>query len=547
MFRGWTEAPASAPSDAFLDTIPEDQSVAQQKVKNLSAASAVASSDSGIELDPDDVEEQPMRTTRKAKRAASVASSSNNAIIDTADTTRGVVSSPSPGPHSPDRYSKDDANAGRRWWCWVLWTLMLTGMCVGVYYIVKHSTEGRHGDDSTSRASGGGTSSLEPTLELTFPPGIVLDLTSDAPTMAPSPSHIQEMDEILMQISSADAYLDPSTPQGECRDWLWKEDQLQLRKDIHGEESIQQRYILCVFYHATNGQSWRTSNVPFLDPTMHECDWSNVGCNSDDQVATLYFTERNLQGTIPTEMIHLSHLQLLNLGENQLTGRIPQGLLELPDLILIDLSSNQLTGTIPSTATSPTTLGRYSPLEVLYLDGNRFEGTVPFFDTLHRMRVQKNLFTGFDPGYATLQTLTSWKMYDNRFQGPLPQEWDAPNLSYIDLALNQWTGTIPESLWNLPSLVSLALHDAQLTGTLPSQTASTSWKYLLLYSNQLSGSIPTGFAQDWINVTSILLHNNSLVGEITQDQCDQWPLMTRLETDCLRTELQCDCCTVCHV
>lgn len=525
-------------ADAFLDTIPEDQSVAQQRVQNLSAASAVASSDSDDDNDEEAETTNPKRKRRPARRKGpgSVASS-NNAIIDTNDT--GIEVKPRDGSGR----KPGSSCTKRSVLCWSIGFLMLLALCVGVFFIVSNTDRGNE-----KKASEATSPSLEPTPELTFPPELYFNLESQAPTPSPSINldDIAAIDRVLLQITREEDYTNPNTPQGLCRYWMTRSDTLQVRVSTGGEEAVKQRYILCVLYHATKGDGWVETAKPFLDPNLHECDWKDVGCDDADHVALLYLAESNLQGSIPSELIHLSGLQLLNLGENTLTGSIPDGLLELPELILIDLSSNELTGTIPSTATSPTTLSRYSPLEVLYLDGNQLEGTIPFFDTLVRMRAQQNFFTGFDAGYATLQSLESWKMYDNNIRGPLPALWDAPNLSYVDLSLNQWTGTIPASLWNLPALQSLVLHDAQLTGTLPPSTVSNDWRYLWLHSNRLSGSIPPTFASSWTNVTEILLHDNNFTGTVLEESCNQWQQIRRLETDCDRTSLSCSCCTVCH-
>ncbi len=542
MMRGFTGASAVAPGaavvpgpDEFLDTIPEDQSVAQQRVANLSNVSAVASSDSEDEENP-----QRLSPRRKRKqREGSVTSSNANAIIEAGmDEQRPKQSSEKSRLASAVSCTKRCVVV-----CFSL-LLLVVAVVVGVYFVVRHANEEK---ESASPVSKDMTEA--PTPELTFPPNFYSELSTDPPTLAPSldPEAIAAIDDALLKVTDSNDYYNSSTPQGACRNWLTHTDRMELRVSLHGEEAVQQRYIICVLYHATTkgDAQWMDSAMPFLNETLHECDWKGVSCNSS-RVAVLYLTQRHLNGTIPAELTHLSELQLLSFGENNLTGTIPQGLLELPRLILIDLSSNLLTGTIPSVSTSPETLSRYSPLEVMYLDDNMLHGSVPFFDTLERLRVQRNLFTGFDPGYATLQSLTSWKMYDNIFSGTLPQFWDTPKLFYIDFALNFWTGSIPESLWNLPSLESLALNDAALTGTLPESTVSDHWKYLWLHSNKLAGTIPSTFGSDWVNMTGLRLNNNSLTGSISMEQCSEWPKMERLEMDCGRPNVTCDCCDVCH-
>jgi hypothetical protein len=516
-------------ADAFLDTIPEEEPVAPYRMQTLSAASAVASSDTDDNnSNKNNVLEGQTTKKRRRKGPASV-TSSNFAIIDTTD--------------AQEESNRKDENGGKIGpsFCTKRWTLyglvvlgVLAGISVGAYFIATNAN-GRFDEPSMS-----------PTSDSTFPPIIYLEMDSDFPTQSPelSEDESEAIDDVLLQVSSAEDYLNPKTPQGRCRLWIKEEDSFKMRVSTVGEGPIVQRYVICVLYYAMNGVEWVNTTASPLDPNLHECDAIHVGCRKETrEVVWLDMEAVNLQGSIPTEIIQLSALNALDFSENRIVGRIPQGLLELEKLSSIDLSSNALTGTIPS-ITTPT--GSYSPLEFLVLDDNLLSGTLPLFATLRRLKVEKNLFTGFDPGYPELTSLQSWTMWGNKIRGSLPDSWDAPSLSHLDLALNAWTGTIPESLWNLPSMRSLVLHDASLTGSLPESVVSQHWKYLLLYSNQLVGSIPQSLTVGWDNVTQILLHNNSLTGSIPEDSCSQWPLIEVLETDCLRDNLTCSCCTKCH-
>ena len=530
-------------ADGFLDTIPEDQSVAAQRVQNLSGASVVGSNDSENEEvhgQGPPQHDQPaggpiVRTKRRRMKGPASVSSSNHAIID---------DGPPESRKATDGTSGETATSGscttkRFILGFSVALLVVAALAGGIHFWIHPNGDKQKESDKAGLSS---SSSLAPTPDLTFPPNLYFDADSEIPTPSPGDG-ISEIDDIIAQVSSADDYLDPDTPQGICRSWINTTDNVSTA----GERSIMQRYVLCVLYHTTLGDEWTLidDTDPFLHPDLNECDWSEVGC-VDDVVASLSFPDSNLHGSIPSELIHLTGLEYLHLGENRLKGTIPVGLLELKKLLLLDLSSNALTGTIPSSATSPSTPTQYSPLQFLYLDDNQLQGTLPFFDTLQRMRVQNNLLTGFDSGYSTLESLERWKMYNNSIRGPLPSFWDAPNLKYVDLALNQWTGSIPESLWNLPMLEALVLHDAKLTGTLPESTVSNHMKYLWLYSNRLSGSIPLSFASDWTNVTHLILHDNALTGTVPQESCSQWPVLERMETDCLRSNLTCACCTTCH-
>ena len=71
------------------------------------------------------------------------------------------------------------------------------------------------------------------------------------------------------------------------------------------------------------------------------------------------------------------------------------------------------------------------------------------------------------------------------------------NLVYLNLAINQLSGTIPAALGNLDNLQSLLLSSNQLSGTIPAALGNLdNLRDLYLSSNQLSGCLP----EVWRNV-----------------------------------------------
>ena len=171
---------------------------------------------------------------------------------------------------------------------------------------------------------------------------------------------------------------------------------------------------------------------------------------------------------------------------------------------------------------------------------NQLSGTIPFFPKLREMRASFNRFQQIDSRYATLETLELFVADENRLTGKLPDEWDAPNLSYLDLHSNKLTGMIPDSIWASPKLKSLILDSNELTGALPSEkSSSNSFEYVWLQSNDLSGTIPELFGLGWVNLTGMILFENQLSGAV-DTQCRGWSRLERLETDCT---VSCQCCT----
>ena len=112
-----------------------------------------------------------------------------------------------------------------------------------------------------------------------------------------------------------------------------------------------------------------TLNWSASTPITH---WEGIGVTGTPRrVTSVFLANKELTGTIPSELGSLSNLEILSLFQNKLTGTIPAELGSLSKLTELGLFSNQLTGTIPSE------LGSLSNLEILYLLQNELTGTIP--------------------------------------------------------------------------------------------------------------------------------------------------------------------------
>ncbi|KAF8096107.1 hypothetical protein N665_0317s0013 [Sinapis alba] len=82
--------------------------------------------------------------------------------------------------------------------------------------------------------------------------------------------------------------------------------------------------------------------------------WTSLNCSNAFQsipprIISLDFSSYGLNGTIASDIQHLSKLQILDLSNNNLTGRVPEFLAQMKSLTLINLSGNNLSGPIPET------------------------------------------------------------------------------------------------------------------------------------------------------------------------------------------------------
>ena len=550
------QQPPSLPNPLFLDTIPEDASVkGTRQAAALSTASAVASSE-GDDDDDDDL-------ARKRRYAEAYAASEPSDVSATpallgGETRTAVGGTGNSEEQAPVHLRSSVPLIRRPIFGYILVCAVLVAVAIAIYFIASSVGDNASSvkESSSPTASHGAvknpTASPAPSafLVTTIPPAPdVITLESEAPSPAPTIPmiEIQDIDQVLLNVSTEADLLNSTSTQSQCRNWLLYVDRQHLRVQTDGAGRIQQRYILCILYYSTNGPNWNITADTFLNPGLHECEWTGVTCHSKpcndaamiDRVAALILEKTSMVGTIPEELVYLSDMNILRLFDNQLGGTLPANFFsQLSNLWWLDVSLNKFHGLLPSSA--PT-----SQLQLLYLLNNQFSGTLPSFSHLKEVWAQHNRFQHLDSAYPSLPRLEILLLRGNQLAGTLPTAWNASKLQHLDLALNPWVGgDIPTSLWMLPRLKSMILSETNLQGTLPTfPTASNSLGHVWLDHNQLHGPIPTNFGQNWVNLSSMLLHNNTLTGTIGHALCASWPSLKELETDC--SMVICACCTAC--
>lgn len=126
-------------------------------------------------------------------------------------------------------------------------------------------------------------------------------------------------------------------------------------------------------------------------------------------------------------------------------------------------------------------------------------------------------------------------------------------LDYVDLANNGFTGTIPKSLFDVPTLRLLYLSNNTLSGTIPATYSKpASLKDLYLDGNGLTGTLPDAGVGTLQNLTEFLLQFNFLSGSMPASVCDliQSDTLENLFSDCGgdNPEIICEfpsCCNRC--
>ena len=134
--------------------------------------------------------------------------------------------------------------------------------------------------------------------------------------------------------------------------WIIEDDELNLTAD---SESLEERYILAVFYFALGGQNWTIKTKPWLSNNSH-CSWFGVVCDDNENIEALHLCKFLMFKIIVLYAINkylfslanaLRKLHFTDKASLNLKGQIPYELGKIDKLMVLNLSNNGITGFIP--------------------------------------------------------------------------------------------------------------------------------------------------------------------------------------------------------
>jgi Leucine-rich repeat (LRR) protein len=290
-------------------------------------------------------------------------------------------------------------------------------------------------------------------------------------------------------------------------------------------------------------------------------------------LSILSLRDNNLSGRLPSQLWELSSLRVLRMNGNGLTGGWPSSWSLLTSLSFIDVGHNSLTGPLPDLNLFP-----FSNIENLWVDHNRFSGTIPKdLSSGHKLskcialewlstvtnRCIAVVFAhqGLHNVTFALSLLEQVFLHENNLVGSLPNIGNLTSLEYFDVSGNMITGSLPSEIGLLTKLRDLVISSTYLHGTIPKElyglsnlqdvilsrcnftgTVSerigelTQLERLMLDGNSFFGALPKelGLLSSLIHVE---LQDNEFVGTVPNSMCRlKGPhTLTVLITDCAPT------------
>jgi Leucine-rich repeat (LRR) protein len=258
--------------------------------------------------------------------------------------------------------------------------------------------------------------------------------------------------------------------------------------------------IPCSLGHASSLQSFE----------LHDNRFSGTICPSWSalhNINTFILKNNILSGTIPdTFFTNFTKATEISLSLNAFNGTIPTSIGYLKHIEQLDFESNQLTGTIPRA------IGNLINLQLLYLDSNRLHGRIPAeignFTACYYLILSDNSFTGTLPdSLGNMKALTELGIEHNLLSGSIPSSLlQSSSLTVFDFSDNLFTGSF------FPLLCNTSTHDTKLI------------TFLNLYQNFFTGSIPTYCPM--ASVVGLQVNENMFTGSI--DALASWYLISTM-------------------
>lgn len=278
----------------------------------------------------------------------------------------------------------------------------------------------------------------------------------------------------------------PKSPEYMALCWIMTEDSIFDEFDIC-DGALLQRFVMILFYF-TYDMSINYDDLKFRST----CEWPGITCASKGKfISDLNLSNKNLEGSLMTEIGLLTRLERVDLSNNKLNGKLDQDIFSnMPHLEVFNVGINAFGGKLPNR------VFELSRVKEVNFSSNHFDEWLPSnlkcSKSLESISIQKNVIGGF---------------IENAFAS-------CKNVKHIDLSFNYLKGSIPKELGTLKKLQVLQLNNNLLTGSISEQIFNASLiEIFMLQGNKLTGNIPTQI-ETLQEAITIALNHNSFKGEI---------------------------------
>ncbi|KAK2989561.1 hypothetical protein RJ640_026826 [Escallonia rubra] len=247
--------------------------------------------------------------------------------------------------------------------------------------------------------------------------------------------------------------------------------------------------------------------------SLHFCEWNGVTCGRQrKKVTALELVSQNLVGSVSPQIGRLTFLRKIHLNNNSFHGTIP------PEI-----------GQLWRRYRGVNFEGQWDPRwpsDLGDVGGEDWDADLGLtLPNLKYLYLGGNKFSGsFPPSMANASGLLLLSMSRNDFTGPIPKNLgNLRDLKYLQLNGNRFVSNKPDdlsfvgSLTNCTNLRKLMLSKNQFGGVLPGSIANMSSKLeiLSLGSNKISGSIPQEIG-NLNNLYLLEIDDNMISGSIPE-------------------------------
>jgi len=301
-----------------------------------------------------------------------------------------------------------------------------------------------------------------------------------------------------------------NTPQSQAIRWMANEDNQFPSFPTDDEDpttiegyALVSRYAMVVFYFATEGKNWDNS-MGFLNPDKQTCDWYHVFPPPKGEAGVLCNqTTKRIIG--------------LSLISNNLKGYFPSELSHVTSLEYLESIENPIVGPIPMD------WQRLTGLRTLVLPFNELTGNLPSWmprawPDMEFLYLSNNVFSGTIPEeFLEFRQLSVLALDDNILTGKTDVIWNSmQSLEFAYLEDNDFTGTLPSDVSKFNSvLINLDVSSNRLSGALPEDLFQLNHLEILdLHDNQFDSTIPQTIPENNDRMKFVALHRNGLTGTI---------------------------------